>query len=122
MLFGSISIANSIGVEFAGGFVGAGTDVLLVAAQTTFTGGHLYEIRQKPVYGNDENLAIVDEVSNICTYIARLSRDFLIVDSVDPIDPEVKVGFAATFAAARFAQAGLQFGEGVAELTLDWPA
>ena len=122
MLFGSVSVANGFGLEIAGGFLGAGTDVLLVAAQTTYTAGHLYEISRKPVYRNDENLAIVDEVSNICTYLARLSRDFLIVDSVDPIDPEVKAGFAATFAAARFAQSLFQLGEGVAELTLDWPA
>ncbi|HYH66544.1 MAG TPA: hypothetical protein VD866_17755 [Urbifossiella sp.] len=84
-------------------------DGVLVCAQFVYTCYHLSKIRLRPTYGLDEDLAIVDEVSNFALYVARISRDLLVAM---PANEYV----AAAFTLSRLVQAGLQFGEGGHEL------
>jgi hypothetical protein len=94
---------------------GAFTDFFLILGQVVMTGIHLAEVRTHSSYGHDENAAIVDEVSGICTYSARICRDLLALEVGKLFDPEteavIDAGLAGGFAAARFLQSGLQFSE-----------
>jgi hypothetical protein len=92
---------------------GAVTDICCLIAQAVMTGFHIHEIRQAASYGHNEKQAILDEVSRICVYAARVCRNVLALDDSKASAEYLIPGFIA----ARGFQALFQLTEGIVELS-----
>jgi hypothetical protein len=92
------------------GFIADG--VLMVGQFGTMI-AHFVEIDHAKPFKHGENLAIVDEVSGIFNWGARIGRGVLASDFVK--DPESAAVVTAIFVTMRVIQGGLQIGEGITE-------
>ena len=87
---------------------GAIFDAILVIPALACTGWHFYELSQDSA-GKERTDVILEEVSNLTSYISRVSYAMAVNDK----DPETKVVEIGVMAVANFAYAGLQTAEAV---------
>ncbi|KAL6411777.1 hypothetical protein AUP68_04154 [Ilyonectria robusta] len=82
---------------------GAVVNAILVVPALVGTGWHFYELSEKPP-GKDRSAAIVGEVSNLCSYVSRISYMVAANDE----EPESKMAAVGVMAVSNLAVAGLQ--------------
>ena len=87
---------------------GAIVDAILVIPALAWTGWHFYEIAGEQD-NRDRNDAILEEVSNLTSYISRVAYAIAVNDD----DPESKAVVIGVMAVANLATAGLQTAEAV---------
>ncbi len=101
----SSGILNKLSVN-DGRATGAIIDAILVVPALACTGFHFYELSQDSA-SDTRTDAILEEVSNLSSYVARVSYALAVNDD----DPESKAIEIGVMAVANLAYAGLQVAE-----------
>ncbi len=101
----SEGVMNRLAAE-DGRATGAIVDAILVVPALACTGWHFYELSQDSA-GNEKTDAILEEVSNLTSYISRVAYTMAVNDE----DPETKAIEIGVMAVANVAYAGLQTAE-----------
>ncbi|BDT90370.1 hypothetical protein IFM12275_03460 [Nocardia sputorum] len=104
-LFKGNAVLQSITVNDGRG-VGAVVDAVLTLPALTCTIWHLSELAGKPAGGN-RSIAIIDETSQLTSYISRISYAFAVNDD----DPDSRAAFVTSLAVANVCTGGLQMAE-----------
>jgi len=91
--------------------IGAVLDAILVIPAVTVTGWHLYELSRRPE-SKERTIAILDEVSFVATYAARLLYTGAVTVAVNNLYALVPL------AVAQLAHGGLQFAEAGVEFAV----
>ncbi|WP_291985247.1 hypothetical protein [Candidatus Accumulibacter sp. ACC007] len=89
---------------------GAIVNAVLVIPALACTGWHFYELSQAPA-GKTRSDAIIEEVSNLTSYISRVSYTLAVNDD----DPESKAIAIGVMAVANIAYSGLQTAEAIVD-------
>ncbi|PWY82154.1 hypothetical protein BO70DRAFT_379664 [Aspergillus heteromorphus CBS 117.55] len=87
---------------------GAIVNTVLIIPALFVTGWHFYELSSKPE-GADRSAAIVGEVSNLTSYVSRVSYA-VAVNDLDPATRQIPIG---VMAACNLVDAGLQTAEAI---------
>ena len=87
-----------------------GYDALIAIISLVPTCYHFYELSREPKSKNRTE-AFIDESSNICNYLNRITAFFVVMDN----DPESKAILAGIMGVLIMLYGGLQIGDSIAE-------
>ena len=85
----------------------AGIDAVLVIPAMAITIVHFVELADDPA-GKDRTMAVMDEVSYICTYVGRVLYTLIVTGAVGQ-NPEVKAGVATAMGITSIIHGAIQF-------------
>ena len=96
---------------------GAGIDAVLVIPALAITIVHFVELAEDPA-GKDRTMAVMDEVSYLCTYVGRVLYTLIVTGAVGQ-NPEVKAGVATAMGITSIIHGAIQFSVAAVEANED---